>query len=108
MMELGFKEVKKIEAEPDELVLFYDEKGSEPVFIRKTDLPLAIANHFSGDAIVTDILDRFVCSTYGCFLNRLNPEYDWIRKSLCELQMEGVPDDVQVEFCRGLDTSSED
>jgi len=92
----GFKEIDGF-SEKDDLVLFYENESSSPVLIRRDDIPRAVAIS-SEDAIVTDLLDQFICSTFGCFLNRLAPGYDWVREELIMLQMAGEEDESSVEF----------
>ena len=92
----GFKKVNGF-PEGEELVLFYEDQPSRPVLIREQDIPKAIYNNVFGNAVVTDMLDRFVCNTFGCFINRMSPEYRWVQKELANMQMAGA-EDVVVEY----------
>ncbi len=95
MQNNGFKKVDTFN-ENEKLVLYYENKSAKPVIIKESSIPFAVMHTF-GDAIITDMLDRFICNTFGCFLNRMNPDYDWIRKELISLQMNGEEVGV-VEF----------
>ena len=91
----GFKKIDKF-PEEEKLVLFYEDQPSRPVLIRESDIPKAILNNIFGNAIVTDLLDRFICNTFGCFINRMLPEYRWVQRELANMQMTG--EEVVVEY----------
>lgn len=91
----GFKKIDKF-PEEEKLVLFYEDQPSRPVLIRESDIPKAILNNIFGNAIVTDLLDRFICNTFGCFINRMSPEYRWVQRELANMQMTG--EEVVVEY----------
>ncbi len=93
----GFKKIDSFEKD-EELVLFYEDRGSSrPVLIRKKDVPAAIYNHLYGDAIITTMLDQFICDSFGCFINRISPGYEWVREELAAMQMSGA-EGVVVEY----------
>ena len=92
------KEFKKVEnLNEKNVVLYYENESAVPVIIRQKDIPKAICLS-TDNAIITDILDCLICSTFGCFLNQLNPEYKWIREELIELQMNGSVEGETIEY----------
>ena len=92
----GFKRIEKF-PEEEKLVLFYEDQPSRPVLIRDADIPKAIFNNIFGSAVVTNLLDQFICNTFGCFINRMSPDYRWVQKELANMQMSGA-EDVVVEY----------
>ena len=92
----GFKKVNRF-PEDEKLVLFYEDQTSAPVLIREQDIPKAIYNNIFGDVVVTTLLDQFICNTFGCFINRMSPDYRWVQKELAGLQMSGA-EGIVVEY----------
>lgn len=92
----GFRKVNGF-PEGEKLVLFYEDQPSRPVLIRETDIPKAIFNNIFGSAVVTNLLDQFVCNTFGCFINRMSPEYRWVQSELANMQMSGA-EGIVVEY----------
>ena len=71
------------------LVLYYPNQSTRPVLIRYKDIPWAIINTpMSNQAIITDMLDQFICNTAGNWLMDMaqNPSnFEW-RSRLLELE----------------------
>ena len=94
----GFKEITAFD-ESESLVMYYEDQHAEPVLIREKDIPMAICNNMYGDAIFTTMLDQFICDTFGCFINRIDSSYSWVRNEVAEFQMSGK-DAETVEFVK--------
>ena len=94
----GFKEITAFD-EGESLVMYYEDQYAEPVLIREKDIPMAICNNMYGDAIFTTMFDQFICSTFGCFINNIDPGYSWVRNEVAEFQMSGKDVEI-VEFVK--------
>ena len=86
----NFKEVKMEEmGNLNELVLYYPTQNTRPVLIRYEDIPWAIINTpLSNQAVITDLLDCFICNTAGNWLMDMaqTPDnFKW-RSRLLELE----------------------
>lgn len=92
----GFKEVAGFE-EGEISVMYYEDRHAEPVLIREKDIPMAICNNMLGDAIFTTMLDQFICDTFGCFINKIDSSYSWVRNEVAEFQMSGKDVETVVE-----------
>ena len=94
----GFKEVAGFE-EGEISVMYYADRHAEPVLIREKDIPMAICNNMYGDAIFTTMFDQFICDTFGCFINKIDSSYNWVRNEVAEFQMSGKDAEI-VEFVK--------